>query len=58
MLWIFADDIVLSVADLEESVSKINDSPQSVALSIGDNVKEGMKSFIERREPRWYSSKL
>lgn len=46
------------VADLEESVSKINDSPQSVALSDGDNVKEGMASFLERREPRWFSSKL
>ena len=39
-------------------MSKINDSPQSVALSSGENVKEGMASFLERREPRWFSSKL
>ena len=48
----------LHVADLEESVDWVNDSRESVELSSGDNVKEGMLAFVERREPRWGNSKL
>lgn len=48
----------MEVADLEESVTRVNDSAESVALSSGENVKEGMVAFVERRAPRWISSKL
>ncbi|KAM0754678.1 ClpP/crotonase [Meredithblackwellia eburnea MCA 4105] len=48
----------MQIADLEESVTAVNDSKESQGLSVGDNVKEGMTAFVERREPRWTSSKL
>ena len=48
----------MEVADLEESVTRVNNSPESVGLSNGDNVKEGMTAFVERRETKWVNSKL
>ncbi|KAL8277747.1 hypothetical protein RQP46_009869 [Phenoliferia psychrophenolica] len=48
----------MEVADLEESVTRVNDSPESVGLSNGENVKEGMQAFVERRPTKWVNSKL
>ncbi|PYI10250.1 ClpP/crotonase [Aspergillus sclerotiicarbonarius CBS 121057] len=30
----------------------------SVGLNAGDNIKEGLRAFVEKRKPRWVDSKL
>jgi hypothetical protein len=49
--------IMRTILRLRFSVDDVNDSPESIELSAGDNVKEGMMSFVERRAPIWTNPK-
>lgn len=60
------DSVVVSRAGLRSAWSgvEVGEAVKSVweglgeGLRGGENMKEGLRSFVERREPRWVDSKL
>jgi hypothetical protein len=46
-----------AVADVEEAVQKTHDN-EFAELQKGENIKEGLAAFAERRKPRWKPSRL
>lgn len=49
-----ADDM----CDAVEDATKVIAEKYSVALMTGENVREGLMAFGEKREPKWVPSKL
>lgn len=60
------DSVVISKAGVNsgweegsvENATRVNDLLYSQKLADGENIHEGVKAFVEKREPRWRDSKL
>ncbi|KAK5944988.1 hypothetical protein PMZ80_002191 [Knufia obscura] len=60
------DSVIISKAGVNsgweegsvENATRVQDLLYSQRLADGENIHEGVKSFVEKREPRWRDSKL
>jgi len=42
---------------MEEATKRVRDG-MGMELEAGENIKEGLRAFVEKREPKWVDSKL
>ena len=43
---------------VEEGSQRLEEGIEWRGLQRGDNIREGLRAFVEKREPRWVDSKL